>query len=272
MLARRFSSSASRHNETEILRRVLGHVLSTKTPKHESADGIVPLFGRGDGRAPARAPEQRTRRQAAVLPRALAQHTAADLSLRDKKERGRQVLFAVYAHVHSLPTNAAVIQYYRDVVVPHYSPAARLPPRPCSPEDPVVTRATAPLLLAECMRVLRAQFADATGAMHLFTLSKQHSLEFFTDACTAGAFNEMLRIRWHEYRSLSDVVALAADMAVNAVKPTLETTELLAEICSEADAHPASPVAWSADLRALHRYKARFQTAWAGLPAWDMPV
>lgn len=271
---RRFSTSLRRLDESDILRQVLGHVLATKKPKDE---GIVPLFG--SWQQPAKTRQTNVGfRQGAKSSLLKSVHSKESLvHASQMQSKGRDLLFDVLAHINSLDTNTAVINYYTSVILPRHgsstdssssSASASVLAR-CSVDAPAVDALTAPILLSECMRVLRTEFRDVTGALHLFTVAKMRSLPCFTDSCTAAVYNQVIAVKWRDFGSLPAVLDVISEMTLNAVKPDLETVDLLAEISAEAE---SSAHVSAKHMHKLNEYHTRFQIMWASKPSqWSQP-
>lgn len=137
-------------------------------------------------------------------------------------------------HIASLDTNSAVINYYKNVIVPRFKPHKIHLEEKNSAETPVVSSDTAPHILEYCIKVLCNEYQDLLGALHIFEYSKKHSMEYFVGACLAGPYNEIILLRWRYYRDLYSVVQLSAEMCVNAIPSNEKTIDLLSEIGSEA--------------------------------------
>lgn len=251
-IIRKFSTSSSRFNENDILRNVLGHVLSTKT--HDS--GIVPLFT--TKRDTINLNLNISKNKDAYVMKSLKNFEPIQKEFIEQRNAAKKLVSDIENHIFNLKTNTQITQYYCDTILPAYNNSSLLETAISSVDSPIVNSTTAPLLLETCMRVLRTEFFDPMGAIFLFQQSKDHSLEFFGYACTAWAYNEMLKIRWNSYRSLPEVCSLVSEMTANAVKPSLETAELLDVIYSEASNSTSNVPIRRSDLINLESFKKRY--------------
>lgn len=291
-------SGRTKQKEEMIFTEVLNHVLSgpswpqpasKKQPASKQgnstplADSILALFDKqGADSETKRKPSRSSGIDSLMdgLLRPQAEHTLGAEELK-KREAVSAHLSLVFEHIESLKTNKDIISYYETTVIPRFDASQKLDftknPDPCSPDSVFVGSETAALILEKCIEVLAEEFKDPIGALHVFEQSKHHSIEFFSVACLAEVYNSIIRIRWYDYRDLYAVVNLAAEIAINAIPPTLATTELLSDIYRDAfDSSKGIGVTshgmplWTGQearrLEELNRYRMRFQSAWAAKP------
>lgn len=282
-------SGVTEQKEEMIFKEVLSHVLSSQrkpapSPRGESktplSDSILALFEKSDTTPQ---PSQNPRSGAESLLDGLLNPRAADPVIlakeKQKRERANAILANVYQHIDQLPTNKDVLEYFESVALPLYDTALPKdsPATACPVDRPLVNAETVAYILEKCIIALAKDFKDPVGAIHLFETAKHHSVEVFTEACTADVYNQIISIRWYEYRDLYSVVNLAAEIAINAILPSLETTELLANIYRDAvdsskglGKSPYGMPLWTRQeerrILELNRYRMRFQSAWASKP------
>lgn len=296
-----FSSGEAGRTERKeemIFKEVLNHVLSSpsrpqtvskKQPESTTktstplADSILALFDKQSSEIESkRKPTERSGIDS-LMDSLLKPQTEPTLSEEElhKCELIAAHLSLVFEHINNLGTNQEIISYYEKIVIPRFDASKKLDltkdTSPCSPESVFVGSETVALILEKCIGVLATEFKDPLGALHIFELSKHHSIEFFSVACLAEVYNLIIRIRWYDYRDLYAVVNLAAEIAINAIPPTLATTELLSDIYRDAfdsskgmGATPYGMPLWTGQdarrLEELNRYRTRFQSAWAAKP------
>lgn len=194
----------------------------------------------------------------------------------EHRAKVRKALNPVFHHVKSLPTNAAVSEYYLKTIIPRFDIKSleENDKEEMTGQEPIVCPDTACEILTHCMRTLRQGFRDPVGALHLFNKSKSESIEFFAAACLADCYNEAIRIRWEDYRDLYLVRQLAAEISINAIPPNLKTCEILGEVYREAldmingmaphESLPLTSTRYNNWLSELNRYRSRFLSHYAG--------
>lgn len=208
----------------------------------------------------------------------------ADVKIRrkenDSQRRKREELLVWIAPAleyieRDLPTNQAITEFFETKVAGNYNfeCPSNYRGQNCDPRNPVVCEETASLLLNACIHTLRHTFKDPVGALYVFDAAKRASYEFFKDACTAESYNEILEIRWHDYRDLYAVLQLATEIAINAVEPNERTEQILSRIYLEAKESSSGlspseslPLWTGVDqsrLSELNRFRSRFSTRWA---------
>jgi len=292
------ASVAPVQKEELIFKEVLGQVLSNnkRTPKNEAttqplnrnaalSDSILALFDKPEpshNKGTSESSGKSSPSIASLMDGLLQGPETVSLTPEEaaRQERTRRRVAPVLLHIDSLPTNVDVVGYFEDVIIPRFIPSISENSdldTPLDPLNPQVVPGTVSHLLEKCISSLLNDFSDPLGALHLFETTKHHSIELFTEACSAEVYNLIIRLRWEEYRDLYSVVSLASEIAINAIQPNLETTELLSKIYRDAmdsskgvSSSALGMPLWSGqDLRRLdelNRYRTRFQSSWASKP------
>lgn len=283
------ASNVTEQKEELIFKEVLSQVLSSsqkrKTSQHQGAsrtplsDSILALFeksetNKNEDEVSSKQPQGNS---GTLLDSLLNSDVMEQASLQEKEKRevAEKQLTEINKIIDSLPTNKSLIDFFESDILSIYSENSGKSQRPQLRNE--VNDTTVPYILEKCIRTLNEEFKDPTGAIHLFETTKHCSVDLFSVACSAEVYNQIIKIRWYEYRDLYAVVNLAAEIAINAIPPALETTELLAAIYREAmdsskgiGSSPYGMPLWTSNeqqqLLELNRYRLRFQNVWASKP------
>lgn len=285
------ASNVTEQKEELIFKEVLSQVLSS-SQKHKSShrpgasktplsDSILALFeksetNKSEDEVSSRQPQGNSGNLLDSLVNSDAMEQAS-LQAKHKREVAEQQLTEINKIIDNMSTNKSLMEFYESDILSAYSQDSDQSRSPNLQLRHEINDTTVSYILEKCIRTLNEDFKDPTGAIHLFETTKHCSVDLFSVACSAEVYNQIIKIRWYEYRDLYAVVNLAAEIAINAIPPVLETTELLAVIYREAmdsskgiGSSPYGMPLWTSNeqqqLLELNRYRLRFQNVWASKP------
>lgn len=103
-----------------------------------------------------------------------------------------------------------------------------------SPLEPLCNEHTVPLLLIKVLGTLNEKFQSPDAALTLFELAKQQSLKTYVFLCVIGVYNQVLKLHWEGYKSVSCINTLLSDLKVNGIQGNSDTITVLGAVSREA--------------------------------------